>query len=125
MLLSRASCRFGTITPPLIRILAVVEEYARLHHLVVVILSGTDDPHSSLSGHAEGEAIDLKVTTLHDLTDKRAFLFAIMGRLGPQFIGNVEHAGKPNEHIHIGLKRGAKFHAPQVPAHAARFTERA
>lgn len=124
MLLARASCHFGIITPALLHILAVVEEYARYHEYTVIVLSGTDSAHALYSGHQRGEAINVRCRDLITREDQREFLAEILSRLGPEFQGAHEHVGQANEHYHLQLRRGIAFHAPSVPTHVARFSLR-
>jgi len=123
MLLSRASCHFGTITPALLHILATVEEYARFHDLTVVALSGTDGAHPQYSGHDRGEAVDLKVAGLSDAA-ARQFLTIILARLGPSFYGEIQHKGTAAQQFHLQLRRGVVYHAPPVPEYVNRFNHR-
>lgn len=124
MLLARASCHFGTITPALLHLLAVVEEYARYHEYTVILLSGSDGAHAVYSGHARGEAIDFRCRDLVTKDQQREFLAELLARLGPEFHGVHEHPGQSNEHYHLQLRRGITFHAPAVPTHVSRFTLR-
>jgi hypothetical protein len=124
MLLARASCRLGVITPALLHILSVVEEHARFHDYTIILLSGTDGAHALYSGHARGEAIDFRCRDLVTSDEQRAFLHDLLTKLGPEFYGAQEHTGQANEHYHLQLRRGIAFHAPAVPTHVSRFSLR-
>jgi len=122
MLLARASCRFGTITPPLLFLLSVIEEYARHHGLTVVVLSATDGQHAVYSGHDLGHAVDLRC---HDRQGRHApgLLKDLLKRLGPEFHGSVVHQGEPTEHLHLQLRRGVDYHPHPVCTHLGRFDQ--
>jgi hypothetical protein len=127
MLLCRASCRFGTITPGLLHLLAVLEEYGRFHDLTFVVLSGTDGQHHEYSGHHRGEAIDFKCHALDSVAEKRALLKTLLDRLGPDFTGSLAAPGQHDvryrvEHFHLQVRHGVTFHAPPVPTHLHRFS---
>jgi hypothetical protein len=123
MLLTRSTCRFGTITPALLHLLAVLEEHSRFHNVTIVILSGSDStrPDSVGEAHHRGEALDLRCTNLHHESERREFLTAVLERLGPAFAGHLAHPGLPAEHIHLQLRRGVTFHPVPVKHHANRF----
>jgi hypothetical protein len=127
MLLCRASCRFGTITPGLLHLLATLEEYGRFHDLTFVVLSGTDGAHHEASGHHRGEAIDFRCHSLETETSKRQLLKTLLERLGPDFTGALEYPGQHDpryktEHFHLQVRKGVTFHAPPVPTHLHRFS---
>jgi hypothetical protein len=123
MLIARASCHFGTITPALLHILYVVEEYSRFHDLTVVAMSGSDGQHAPYSGHEHGEAVDVRIAGL-STQDEKDFLRTVLDRLGPNFYGELRHARHSNEHFHFQLRRGVLFEPPPLPVHAPRFTHR-
>lgn len=124
MLLARHGCRFGTLTPGLIHLLAVLEEYARYHSVTILLLSGTDSAHRSDTGHHDGRALDLRCHELDTTAEKRRFLAAILARLGPHFAGHIEHAGLTNEHFHLQVLRSYKPHPIIAEGDATRFAPR-
>jgi hypothetical protein len=126
MLLASHGCRFGTLTPALLHLLAVVEEYARFHDLVVVAISATDSDHAhdAYDAHARGEALDVRCTDPAGAGAQAQLLTSLLDRLGPEFVGKVGTRFRGGPHIHLQLRQGARFHAPPVPTHAARFDAR-
>jgi hypothetical protein len=111
MLTTKATVRFAVITPALLYMLATVERLSRtvfgLPAEGLVITSGSDSTHMAGSKHSIGEAIDLRSQTLGAL--KPAVVAALRTELGPQFTVLLEHAGQPNEHVHIQVKKGRRF----------------
>src|SRR4030095_3165554 len=116
MLLARSSCRFGILTPALLHILCVLEEYARAQDLTIIILSGSGGGPRPYSGDKRGEACDFRCRYLSD----HHSIAELQTRLGPEFLMRHEHAGQSNEHYHVQLRRGAEYH-PHVPTNVSRF----
>jgi hypothetical protein len=119
MLLARHNCRFGTLTPTLLHLLSVVEEYARFHNLTIVVISATESPDTSNPAHQRGEAIDIRCTDYRG--SEKQLLTSLLARLGPEFTGKLGSRFRDAEHLHLQLRPGLRFHAPPVPTHAARF----
>jgi hypothetical protein len=116
MLLARSSCRFGILTPALLHILSVLEEYAHVRDLTIIVLSGTDGGHTLYSGHAEGLAVDFRCRYV----EPREFIDELHRLLGPPFAASHEHSGQSNEHYHVQLRRGVEFRPVLHISHVTR-----
>jgi hypothetical protein len=111
MLTTKPGVRFATITPALLHMLVTVERLSRtlfgLPAEGLVITSGSDSTHMAGSKHYTGEAIDLRSKTLGAL--KPTVVSTLRAELGSQFTVLLEHEGKPQEHVHIQVKKGRRF----------------
>lgn len=111
MLTTKPGVRFAVITPALLYMLATVERLSRtvfgLPDEGLVISSGSDSTHMAGSKHYTGEAIDLRSKTLGPL--KGTLVATLRAELGPQFTVLLEHEGRPQEHVHIQLRKGRRF----------------
>lgn len=97
----------STVRPRSLTILAAAANAAQLMGLPVdvVVTSGEDGKHMDRSKHYTGDALDLRSKTISPVRLKRAYLAAILERLGPKYSGILEHVGKPNEHFHIQVRK--------------------
>lgn len=121
MLLATHGCKFSTLTPALLHLLSVLEEYGRFHNLTILVISATDSAHTN-EAHGRGEALDVRCLDKSG-TDQQ-LLTSLLARLGPEFTGKVGHRFRGEPHLHLQLRPGLAFHAPPVPTHAGRFNHR-
>ena len=71
-----------------------------------LITSANDyNGHSKNSAHYRGEAVDIRIKDLNK-TDKKNIIDALKTTLGKGFSILYEDEGKPNEHLHVQLKKG-------------------
>jgi hypothetical protein len=101
---------FTTIAPGGFRILAALDQAAKLSTVDLWITSACDGEHSGPADpHPKGEAYDVRT---HDLEPARKnglvkFVMSILGF--ERFYGFLEDAGTPNEHAHFQVKKGTEY----------------
>ena len=66
----------------------------------VTITSGTDGKHMTGSKHYSGDALDIRSKNFPNAQSKRAFMTAVLMRLGKGYQMILEHEGKAQEHFH-------------------------
>lgn len=93
------------VTPSNLIIMAAVANVAELEGRTVVVTSGTDGRHMSGSRHYVNAALDIRSKDFESPEAKRAFLAAVLKRLGQNYQGLLEHEGLANEHFHIERER--------------------
>lgn len=112
MLTTKPGVRFAIITPALLHMLGAVERLSRgmfaLPEEGLVITAGSDGQHVPASRHYKGEAIDLRSKTM-SATIRNGLMSNLRAELGPQFAVLLEDEGRPNEHIHVQVKKGRRF----------------
>lgn len=112
MLTTKPGVRFAVITPALVHMLVALERLSRgmfaLPEEGLVITAGSDGRHAPTSKHYKGEAIDVRSKTM-SATRRNALMSNLRVELGPQFTVLLEDEGRPNEHIHIQVKKGRRF----------------
>ena len=93
----------ATVRPQSLVILAAVANVAAplAHPVEVWITSGNDSKHMTGSRHYEDKALDVRSKNFPTRKAKRAFLAAVLLRLGPAYEGFLEQEGKLQEHFHI------------------------
>jgi hypothetical protein len=110
----KSSARFKAITPALLRILQGVFLVAQRTTDVseLVITSVNDSEHMDGSRHYSNEALDLRVRNLPSDLARQRLQAQLRAELGPAFTVLYEHAGTPNQHLHIQVKRGTIYAGP-------------
>ncbi len=95
------------VQPPVIVLMAAVANVAQTLDAPTTILvtSGNDGTHATTSKHYSNEAIDIRSKSFPSLKAKRAFIAAVLKRLGTGYTMILEEEGKPNEHFHLQVKR--------------------
>lgn len=105
---------FTELTPALAYILYGLEKFHRTtkvnHPETLVITAIADSVHSPNSRHYTNEALDLRSKNFRNREDKRIFRAELELFLGPFFRVLLESEGTPNEHFHIQVKKGLKYH---------------
>lgn len=90
------------VRPHLLTIAAAVANVAAQWNITVTITSGTDGVHMQWSKHYTFDALDIRSKApFASLDEKRAFLKAVLKRLGPHYQGILENVGEPSEHFHV------------------------
>lgn len=91
----------ATVRPRSLWIMAAAANVAEQQALAgITVTSGNDSKHMAGSKHGTDEALDLRSKHLKPSV-KRAFLAAVLARLGAGYEGFIEHEGTTHEHIHI------------------------
>jgi hypothetical protein len=108
MVICKDGVRVKRLTPALVRILRVVLDADQHFPEDMVVTSVNDSRHAEGSAHYRDEAIDLRCNDRPRHVDLELCRF-LSGTLGPRFLVLYEGEGTPNEHIHIQLKKGAKW----------------
>lgn len=67
----------------------------------ITITSGNDSVHMKGSLHYKDAALDVRTKNFPSAQSKRAFLAAVLKRLGSGYQGFLEYEGKAQEHIHL------------------------
>ncbi|MEK9724932.1 MAG: hypothetical protein VW405_15810, partial [Rhodospirillaceae bacterium] len=90
------------VRPRSLTIAAAVANVAALWGVTVTITSGEDGRHMPGSRHGTGDALDVRSRApFKGPVEKRAFLAAVLSRLGASYDGILEDEGGKNEHFHI------------------------
>jgi hypothetical protein len=90
-----------TVAPKSLVIVAAIANVAETWQRTVWITSGNDSTHGARSLHPKDRAVDARSKDFADGQQKRAFLKAVLDRLGPDYEGILEAEGKANEHFHV------------------------
>lgn len=103
--------QFSKIAPAGFRILAAIDNAAKLLKCDMVITSACDGEHSGPDDpHHTGEAYDLRTHDFPTVQFKMIVLNNIMQQLGwTYFFGFVEAEGTEQEHIHLQRKKGTTY----------------
>lgn len=104
----------GNVRPRNLWIAVAVANQAQIEGRAVVITSGNDSTHMQGSRHYSDNALDIRTKDFPTTAAKRAFLAAVLQRLGAGYEGLIEDLGGPNEHMH--LEYDPKPAAPAVRA---------
>ncbi len=112
-----ASVRFKTLTPAMAWMLYRLEQFHRVMMRFppeLVITSMNDGKHMEGSRHYTDEAIDIRTHNFESREQKIEFCMRFGDMLGPKFTVLLENFGKPNEHIHVQVKRGQVFNGVEI-----------
>ena len=95
----------GSVKPPILLMMAAIANVAQgLDEPVdVLITSGNDSVHMAKSKHYSYEALDIRSKNFPSAVAKRAFMAAVLKRLGSGYQMILEMEGKANEHFHLEL----------------------
>ena len=91
----------GTVRPYSLWIVCAIANQAQLENRRVLVSAGNDSKHKVGSLHYVDKAIDFRTKDFESSAAKRAFLAAVLSRLGAGFEGWIEFEGRDNEHGHI------------------------
>lgn len=102
---------FKVIAPAGFRILAAIDNAAKLLKQDLTITSACDGEHSGPNDpHHTGEAYDIRTHDFPNADFKGLVLNTIMQQLGRTlFFGFVEAEGTDNEHIHVQRAKGTVY----------------
>ncbi len=91
----------SNVRPRSLWIAVAAANQAQLEGRTVVITSGNDSGHMRASRHYSDDALDFRSKDFGSTAAKRAFLAAVLKRLGASYEGLLEDLGGPNEHFHV------------------------
>lgn len=91
----------SSVRPRNLWIAVAVANQAQIEGRSVVVTSGNDSTHMQGSRHYSDNALDIRTKDFESTAAKRAFLAAVLARLGRDYEGLIEDLGGPNEHAHI------------------------
>lgn len=94
------------VQPRNLYIAAAMANVAQEHGRTVTITAGSNGVHKVGSKHYTYAALDMRTKDFPDLASKKAFVAALLTRLGPKYQAFLEHVGEENEHLH------AEFEGP-------------
>lgn len=98
--------RFGGFTTGLVAILHALVIVARNYKDDIMITSGSEGKHLKTSKHYTFQAVDIRSHTFPSKQAKYRFMAEVRAQLGDEYTLLLEDEGKPNEHIHIQVRKG-------------------